>query len=58
MERMERLGLLGGSFNPVHYGHLHLARAALDSGCVDRVLFLPSGNPPHKHDGLADKQCR
>lgn len=58
MERMERVGLLGGSFNPVHYGHLHLARAALDSGYVDRVLFLPSGNPPHKHDGLADKQCR
>ena len=58
MERMERVGLLGGSFNPVHYGHLHLARAALDSGCVDRVLFLPSGNPPHKHDGLVDKQCR
>lgn len=55
---MERVGLLGGSFNPVHYGHLHLARAALDSGCVDRVLFLPSGNPPHKHDGLVDKQCR
>ena len=58
MERMERVGLLGGSFNPIHYGHLHLARAALDSGCVDRVLFLPSGNPPHKHDGLADKQFR
>lgn len=58
MERMERVGLLGGSFNPVHYGHLHLARAALDSGYVDRVLFLPSGNPPHKHDGLADKQFR
>lgn len=55
---MERVGLLGGSFNPVHYGHLHLARAALDSGYVDRVLFLPSGNPPHKHDGLADKQFR
>ena len=55
---MERVGLLGGSFNPIHYGHLHLARAALDSGYVDRVLFLPSGNPPHKHDGLVDKQCR
>ena len=55
---MERVGLLGGSFNPIHYGHLHLARAALDSGYVDRVLFLPSGNPPHKHDGLADKQFR
>ena len=49
---------MGGSFNPVHLGHLHLAQAALDSGSVDRVLFLPSGNPPHKRAGLADKMDR
>ncbi|MBP3656694.1 MAG: nicotinate-nucleotide adenylyltransferase [Clostridia bacterium] len=53
-----RIGLMGGSFNPVHLGHLHLAQAALDSGSVDRVLFLPSGNPPHKRAGLADKMDR
>lgn len=58
MGRMEKIGLLGGSFNPVHDGHLHLARAALDSGRVDRVMFVPTGNPPHKHEELADKQCR
>lgn len=55
---MRRIGLMGGSFNPIHCGHVRLARAALQTGAVDEVLFLPSGNPPHKHDGLADKLDR
>ena len=46
---------MGGSFNPIHCGHVALARAALESGRVERVLFLPTGNPPHKKEGLADK---
>ena len=54
---MQHIGLMGGSFNPIHCGHIHLARAALDSGMVDRVLFLPTGNP-HKRSGLADKLDR
>ena len=52
---MPEIGLMGGSFNPIHCGHVALARAALDSGRVERVLFLPTGNPPHKKEGLADK---
>ena len=52
---MPEVGLMGGSFNPVHCGHVALARAALESGRVERVLFLPTGNPPHKKEGLADK---
>ena len=52
---MPEIGLMGGSFNPVHRGHVALARAALESGRVERVLFLPTGNPPHKKEGLADK---
>jgi len=55
---MQRIGLMGGSFNPVHIGHVNLARAALDAGCVSKVLFLPTGNPPHKKSGLADKLDR
>lgn len=47
---MRRIGLMGGSFDPVHEGHLNLARAALASGEVDHVVFLPTGNPPHKPD--------
>ena len=52
---MPEFGLMGGSFNPIHCGHVALARAALESGRVERVLFLPTGNPPHKKEGLADK---
>lgn len=52
---MPEIGLMGGSFNPIHRGHVALARAALESGKVERVLFLPTGNPPHKKEGLADK---
>lgn len=55
---MLRIGLMGGSFNPIHCGHLNLARAALSSGMADRVLLLPTGNPPHKRAGLADKLDR
>lgn len=55
---MQRIGLMGGSFNPIHEAHLNLARAALAGGYVDEVVFLPTGNPPHKHEGLADKEDR
>ena len=55
---MRHIGLMGGSFNPIHCGHLNMGRAALESGAVDRVLFLPSGNPPHKRAGLEDKAHR
>ena len=55
---VRQIGLMGGSFNPIHCGHLNMARAALASGAVEQVLFLPSGNPPHKHEGLEDKLDR
>lgn len=43
-----RLGILGGSFDPVHYGHLLLAETGRDQGPLDRVWFLPAATPPHK----------
>lgn len=55
---MRRIGLMGGSFNPIHLAHVNMARAALSGGYVDEVLFLPTGNPPHKHAGLEDKEDR
>ena len=55
---MRRIGLMGGSFNPIHLAHVNLARAALEGGHVDEVLFLPTGNPPHKREGLVDKEDR
>src|SRR6266545_1011728 len=46
-----QLGLLGGSFNPIHYGHLGIALQAYERLHLDRVLFVPTGDPPHKPDG-------
>ena len=43
-----RLGILGGTFDPIHVGHLAAARAAIDCGHLDRVLFIPSAVPPHR----------
>ncbi len=43
-----RIALYGGSFNPIHNGHLITARSAAESLTLDRVIFLPSAHPPHK----------
>lgn len=43
-----RIGVLGGTFNPVHLGHLILAQDARDLFELDRVLFVPCDKPPHK----------
>jgi nicotinate-nucleotide adenylyltransferase len=40
--------LLGGTFNPIHFGHLQLAMAAMSECCLERVVFLPAALPPHK----------
>jgi nicotinate-nucleotide adenylyltransferase len=54
-----KIGLLGGSFNPVHNGHLRLAKTALDSFDLDKVLFLPSGNHPlKKHSSIPPVEIR
>lgn len=45
-----RIGLFGGSFNPVHLGHLMVARAALEELGLDRVSFIPAGQSPFKSD--------
>src|SRR5262249_8565115 len=48
-----RFGILGGTFNPIHLGHLVLAEAFRERLGLDRVLFVPAGTPPHKpSDGL------
>jgi nicotinate-nucleotide adenylyltransferase len=44
----ERLGILGGTFNPIHLGHVVLAEAFRERLVLDRVLFVPAGTPPHK----------
>jgi nicotinate-nucleotide adenylyltransferase len=47
--RARRIALFGGSFDPVHLGHLAVARAAQRRFHLDEVHFIPSGRPPHKH---------
>jgi len=44
----QRLGVLGGTFDPPHVGHLWLATLAADALGLDRVLFMPAAQPPHK----------
>jgi len=44
----QRLGLLGGTFDPVHLGHLRIAEEALEELSLDRMLLIPSAEPPHK----------
>ena len=43
-----KLGILGGTFNPPHIGHLICAHEALDQLALDRVTLMPAGRPPHK----------
>lgn len=45
---MKNIGLFGGTFDPVHNGHLHIARAFADETGLDTVVFLPAGDPYHK----------
>ena len=45
---MERIGIYGGTFNPIHRGHIHLAREIQAALQFDRLLFIPSRVPPHK----------
>lgn len=51
MTRGERIGVFGGTFDPIHSGHLAVARAALRRFRLERIYFVPSGLPPHKLRG-------
>src|SRR2546426_12277321 len=48
----KRLGVFGGSFDPVHWGHLLLAETCRDECSLEEVWFLPCGQPPHKPAGM------
>lgn len=45
---MIKKAIFGGTFDPIHNGHLYIAYEALDKLGLDKIIFMPSGNPPHK----------
>lgn len=55
---MRRLGILGGTFDPIHIGHLVMASYAIDALNLDHVWFMPAQTPPHKHHEITDVEHR
>ncbi len=56
---MKKIGLFGGTFDPPHTGHIALAKATLLNFSLDKIIFIPAGNPPHKTDkSVTDKTHR
>jgi nicotinate-nucleotide adenylyltransferase len=53
-----KIGIFGGTFNPIHYGHLRSAEEIREVFGLDTVVFIPSGNPPLKRKGLAEAKHR
>lgn len=56
---MKKVGIMGGTFDPIHIGHLILGENAYLQLGLDKVVFMPSGNPPHKRnrtEGASDTQ--
>lgn len=50
MEAERKIGIMGGTFDPIHIGHLILGEAAYEQFGLDEVWFMPAGNPPHKQN--------
>ena len=59
MAEIKTIGILGGTFDPIHYGHLAAAECARDECRLDQIIFMPSARPPHKDlDGVLNSRHR
>lgn len=47
-----KIGIMGGTFDPIHNGHLMLGHAAYETFSLDQIWFMPNGMPPHKNSLL------
>jgi nicotinate-nucleotide adenylyltransferase len=57
--KKKKIGIMGGTFNPIHIGHLILGQTALEQFQLDKVLFMPTKNPPHKrYEHILDDAIR
>lgn len=54
----KNLGIMGGTFDPIHKGHIDMAQQCMDRFSLTKMLFIPTGNPPHKQSNVTDKLHR
>lgn len=55
---MQKIGIYGGTFDPVHHAHLILARSALEKFALEKIIFVPTRVSPHKRPSLATPETR
>lgn len=56
LKKNKRIGIMGGTFDPIHYGHLVTAETARSEFALEKVIFVPSGNPPHKSEAMVTRK--
>lgn len=57
-KEFKKIGIMGGTFDPIHYAHLATAEFIRDKYNLDKIVFIPSGNPPHKNIDITSKYDR